>query len=397
MQEKLIIYLAAQDTSPPSWVLVNAEGMVTEAIMEGDPALLASLHHHREVIVLIPHEDVLLTKVAMPKMNRSRLQQALPYALEEQVIDEIDVLHFAAGDYQADNLLPVAVTSKEKMQRWINWLKEWHIKPDILTSVLFVLPLSERTWHIALRQDQAWVRISAYEGFIADRMNLPYLLSIALKEHMPPNSFHIHNYASTPIHSSFDTVLIQEDKLGEEDFFRHLSGILNQPFINLLQGTYATKRSRKWQQGMLWKGMVVLLSIGLSVLFLYPTISYFILHHRVNLIEEEITAIYKRHFPHSTSLVAPKQRMEERMRKLSSNAGQNRALILMSEVGKALSPAIKLKRLDYQNNQLTLTLTAGSSEVLSVFTEQLQKQGLMVQQQNANLAGGVVSATLQVE
>ena len=65
--------------------------------MKGDAAALAEAALDRINIVIVPSEDVLVTTVTLPKMNRSRLLQAIPYALEEQVIEDVDTMHFAAG------------------------------------------------------------------------------------------------------------------------------------------------------------------------------------------------------------------------------------------------------------------------------------------------------------
>jgi general secretion pathway protein L len=171
------------------------------------------------------------------------------------------------------------------------------------------------------------------------------------------------------------------------------------PAINLLQGKYAVKKAKFPQSDKMWKLMAAVAVAWVLLLFLYPAFSYFILRQRVSSIESQITQIYKRHFPQASSVVMPKARMEEKLRKFSAQAGESRFLLLLGYVGKGMleTPSIKLKRLDFQNGQLTMELTATSSEDFSAFSDFLTRQGLNVKQRNANLVGERVNAILEIE
>ena len=47
--------------------------------------------------VLVPGTDVLLAEPDLPLKPGVKLQQLVPYALEEHLADDIDDLHFALG------------------------------------------------------------------------------------------------------------------------------------------------------------------------------------------------------------------------------------------------------------------------------------------------------------
>lgn len=68
------------------------------------------------VIVLIPSVDVLLTTVLLPKISHSRLIQAIPYALEETLLEDVEQLHFAVGDYPIHGAWPVAIMARKKFK-----------------------------------------------------------------------------------------------------------------------------------------------------------------------------------------------------------------------------------------------------------------------------------------
>src|SRR3990167_2701534 len=129
-KEKLIIYLQAANDLPPPFVVVMEDQVVEISQLPDTSQNLSMLAENKEVLVLVPAEDIVLTQVQLPKMNRSRLLKALPFALEDQLIAEIDTLHFATGAYQAEGHLPVAIVSHQKMKSWLAQLQILNIKPD---------------------------------------------------------------------------------------------------------------------------------------------------------------------------------------------------------------------------------------------------------------------------
>ena len=53
-------------------------------------------------IILVPSNDCLVTTVALPTRQRRQQLKAIPFALEEQLADNIDDMHFAIGDRRED-------------------------------------------------------------------------------------------------------------------------------------------------------------------------------------------------------------------------------------------------------------------------------------------------------
>ena len=391
MQEKLVVYIHAHALDRPSWAVVGVDGSVRQSALHDGAEGLAQIAADKEVVVVVPAEDVLLTTCRLPKMNRSRLQQALPYAFEEQLIGDIETLHFAIGDYQPNIDFGVAIVSHEKMHQWISLLQTWQLKASAIIPLTYALPLSENTWH-ALIEEMAVIRTSASLGVACDRNNFSTLLNLALASSVQkPAQIIVKNYSSE--------AMPETESVPAEDFIIDVArSIMTTSYINLLQGKYAVKKTRLPQLDNVERKVVNLAKIVLLLLFLYPLGSLFILNNRVKAIDDKIVAIYKYHFPQSSSVTAPKARMQEKLNKLEAQISENRFLLLLGYLGKGMTetPSIKLKRLDFQNNQITLALTA-SSEDFTSFTDFLTARGLKVKQQNATITGERMSATLQVE
>jgi general secretion pathway protein L len=83
---------------------------------------------------LVPAMDVLLTSVHIPARSSTKIRNALPFALEEDLAEDIENLHFAVGERQENNSLPVAVVSNEKMTGWLTTLNDAGIEPVIVAA-----------------------------------------------------------------------------------------------------------------------------------------------------------------------------------------------------------------------------------------------------------------------
>ena len=69
----------------------------------------------------MPGTDVLLAEPEVPVKAGAKLAQVVPYALEEQLAEDIENLHFAVGKRAQDSLTtPVAVVPRTLMENWIS-------------------------------------------------------------------------------------------------------------------------------------------------------------------------------------------------------------------------------------------------------------------------------------
>lgn len=393
--QKLVIYLPA-DLGHPECVLVGDSSHIQQVSADA----LANVAESSQVIVIVPSEEILLTSVKLPKMNRSRIAEALPYALEEQIIHDVETMHFVPGEMQADGSLPVAIVAREKMQAWLDKLKSLNVQPDILMPSIFALPLEDDTWTIVLH-DMALVRMHAFQGFSCDITNLNEILSIALSStSIIPAGIHVYNHRQ---HAAvLNTVVNAREEMRDErqfiaDLAKHASAL---PAINLLQGMYKAKKTRFPEMKKIWKVTGMLTAAWLVLLFLYPVISLFILNLRLNGMNAGIEEIYKRYFPQATNMTAPKLRMEGKLQGYTAYANEGKWLMLIATLGKGMTETrgINLNRLDLQQDKLTLQLSATSADDFAKLTDYLTQQGLSVKQQSVNLAAeSRVNAVITVE
>src|SRR5258708_6777204 len=75
------------------------------AVREGSQRGLEGLAPAEDIIVWTPAAETLLLRARLPTRSSAKIVQALPYALEEQVIEPPDSLHFPFA-HEADGSLP---------------------------------------------------------------------------------------------------------------------------------------------------------------------------------------------------------------------------------------------------------------------------------------------------
>jgi general secretion pathway protein L len=402
MQHTLIVFLNNHQKDQPSWCVVDDLGVVSQCVVQGNQNELALLAVNKTVIVVIPSIDVVLEKINLPKMNENRFLQAIPFALEDQLFGEPESLHFAASGNTKDVARVVAIIAHEKMQSWLQLLKSWSLDPDQLVPSIFTVPYSQETWSIILLDD-CLVRMSALDGFACDSINLFNLLELSIHaSQTKPIHCHVVNTKSESLlKQKQPTNFVIHEQMASLDNVLAMSAqqVTAFPGINLLQGRYSKKRYSFLQTSKVTKMTAYLAAAWIVLLFLYPLGSYLILKQHAIALENEIAQIYKKNFPQASRMIAPKLRMQEKLDKQNNEDKENQPFLYFGLIGKGLGVAshVELKRLDYQNKQVTLELIADTSSDFSEFTDYLTQQGLTVRQQNANLAGSRINATLLIE
>ncbi len=392
MTDRLVIYLSANEVSQCLW-------LANDTLHVGETEYLQEAARDREVVVFVPARDVLLLSAELPKMNRTRMMQALPFALEEQLIADVEDLHFALQDPVANGRTSVAVVAIAKMHEWMGQLKEWGVHPNVMMSAVFALPWGSQSWSVAVTRDAITVRDDLYHGFGSELDTIEFMLQALLSETKTlPESIKLLNFTSEVISFAFSVpieevpVASEKDLLSYSSVNKHISG------VNLLQGGFAVKSNKRLELHFGWK-LVSLLAVTIAiVLFIKPIVSNIILSSELRSVNNQIARIYKRHFPQSVSIVAPKQRMQEKLQQLAANTSDSQVLLQLGIIGKALerNDHIRITRYDYQNGDASIDLNATDSDSFTQFTDFLTDRGLTVKQQNANLIGGRINASIQI-
>src|SRR5579864_8600526 len=141
MADWLLLRLPRSPDQPATWIIADPRGNPTSQPQAGPLSMAAPRASGRRICVLVPGSDVLLTEPDVPLKAGTKLQQVVPYALEEQLADDIDDLHFAIGKRAADSSrTPVAVVRRSLMDEWLGTLKSGGLNPESMYADSDLLP-----------------------------------------------------------------------------------------------------------------------------------------------------------------------------------------------------------------------------------------------------------------
>lgn len=171
-----MLILRLQTPEDTEFAYAKWEGHASSAEwQQGSWAQVSKINGNQPVILLIPTADVLLTRTLLVTSNNRQLKQALPYALEESLVGEVEDQHFV---WQADHdgMLAVAVIDRDRLKAWMQMLKQQKLRTKAILPDIFALPWVDSMPTVWQKEGQAWVRTGAYSGFSCPALSLPLLV-----------------------------------------------------------------------------------------------------------------------------------------------------------------------------------------------------------------------------
>ena len=313
-----------------------------------------------------------LTRAQLPGRNRATWLKAVPYALEEQLADDVEELHFALG--RGGPQPTVATVAREDLEEWLAICNAAAIQPVAVVPEPLLLPLEEGRWSILATGQGAVVRTDSEAGFACELSTLPLLLELALAEAGenpppgltvwgelpadPPQGLEIHHHPLPPD----PLALLGDYQPGQT--------------LNLLQGPYSRQAQLgKWLRP--WRVAAVLGALWLTLGLVFQLAEYIQLSRERTRLEAEITQVFRQALP-DTRVVNPRVQMEQRLRTLARGESGSAAgfLELLYRGGQTLIAFedIALKGLRYRNDRLDLDLEGGSLETFDRLKQSLGQQ-----------------------
>ncbi|MCP3668348.1 MAG: hypothetical protein GY696_38665, partial [Gammaproteobacteria bacterium] len=102
----------------------------------------------KAIVVLVPSKDCLVTSITMPTQQRRQQLKAVPFAIEEQLAENIEDVHFAIGKRDSEQKLPVVAVSRKNMTLWLEVLKDAGITPSAMLPLSALLEAPKDAWSI---------------------------------------------------------------------------------------------------------------------------------------------------------------------------------------------------------------------------------------------------------
>ncbi len=412
MSEYVVIRLAAEDQAV-EWVLVDSNGTRRSGVSSGNLEQAAIEVRDHAVIALVPAEDVLLTSVHIPARSAAKIRTALPFALEENLADDVEDLHFAIGDRQDNNRLPVAVVAREKMSGWLDRLNEVGIVPVMLAAENHGLAKIPGTLSVLVDDKTTMFNDGADAEFSMQDVKPSDVLVIAgqlgeTQDEDGENSGHLVVFCTSEQDQnlSHDWIALRHE-LHSVDVNVLPDGVLPKLAvtvaaghgINLLQGSYG----KKTEYGTLirpWK-IAALLLLGLTVVGMaMKSVGYYQLLQDEATLRAQFNAEYRLLRPDDTrEIIDPVATVESLLRGAGTSAAPQVFLPSLRELGAALdaNSGAAIEAISYRAGVVDLQLTAPDVATLDKIQKAVSASGrFQASIQSTNQVADKINGRIQI-
>src|ERR1700676_4622126 len=128
MPQTLLLRLPPAGQEETEWLTLDENG-APPTRQRGSLTLAAAVWRSGKIVVLAPAAQILLAEPELPPGSGAKLARAVPFALEEQLTEDVDQLSFAIGRRRPNGGTPVAAVSRAVLQGWISDLNAAGLQP----------------------------------------------------------------------------------------------------------------------------------------------------------------------------------------------------------------------------------------------------------------------------
>ena len=408
MADWLLLRLPRTAAQPATWLVVDPRGNPVGAPQSGPLSLAAPRTAGRRICVLVPGNDVLLTEPEVPAKSGTKVAQVVPYALEEQLAEDIDDLHFAIGRRAPDSSrTPVAVVARALLDEWLTLLKSSGIEPEAMYADSDLLPVNPGQSVALLEEDVVVVRPPGGSPVTLPADALDEALEIAqsapdeggagrgLILYTGPAEWHQHSARVEALRERFDGIKIQLLSGGPLALFAQQ--LPQGAPINLLQGTYAptTSRTVGWPA---WRVAVLLLAalVGLHVAGKAAELG--VLKRNERKLDSSITDVFHSAMPGEQSTNDPRRRMEKRLADVQARSSAGGLLAALEALAQAhgSAPTSQLQALSFHDGILELQILAPDASTLDRITQTLKSNGWLATLTSGNVVSSGYQGRVQI-
>lgn len=392
------------DLTRVSWI--DAAGVIGDGSWEEAAAACRG-----RVQLAVPGEWVNLLTTEIPSRSRAQLLQAIPFALEEQLAEDVDQLHFALGSSDTGSH-PVAVIAHRRMEEMLALAHQVGLRPQRLLPEPLLLPWEATAWGVLVEGSRVTLRSGREQGMSLQREAFPFALSLALEEQAehPPEALRV--VAPTQDDDSSLDDPAQRDlgvpeppiELIEQEPLAVMAATLSRGAagsINLLQGRYSAS-DKLMGQWRLWRAAAAVAMLWIAAQFASGFVELNATKQESRRLFEYSIEVVKETFPEITRVPNPRVQMESKIKALREGgqvASSGGVLMALQHSGAVLAKAkeIELSNLSYRGNRLELVVSANDLQSLDRLKRDLDAiDSIEAELQSASSEGSRVQGRLRI-
>lgn len=331
--------------------------------------------------LILPVEAVTCCAVRLPTQKGRWLRQALPFAVEELLAEEVESYHLALGGALADGCHRVFAVRRSWLAGWLELAGKLGPAPASIQVDADLLP-EQGTQLLWL--DQRWLlggEGSTRLGF--EEQDWEHLQGVC----PAPRTGH-----APSEHRTLEGV---DDWLEDSDPHGWLAA---QKGSDLAQAEFTLKEERQhWSR---WKPLLGLVGLWLVLQWGFNLVQAWQLERQGDTYADANEALYRELFPQDTKLINLRAQFDQHLAE-ASTPGQGRLLALLGQAAQALiaeGAQVRVQQLDFSEvrGDLALQVQAPGFDALERLRERLIGSGLSVQMGSASRDQSGVSARLVI-
>lgn len=401
LNKELLIYFHDNQADKISWV-IRENGITVSQPKQGSLADLPATNTSYDIVVYVPTENINTLNVTLPVMPAAQRPQAALYALEEQLVEDVQNLHAVVWEQHQDHLYGVAIIQKSLLQNWLDKLRSVNIVPSKMYADVITIPAEDNEWAIVSHEELLYVKIDKNSGFAIESDFVQTILQEMIATlKMPPKQIRIydkHDKILSLLFNDFNIPIVttlENEQIDSRYFWVNFNDSLVN--CNLLQGEMLPQESLYEKYNYL-RMPLILSAILVVLIFLTNVTKWFYLNHEENILQKQIASIYMQIFPEATSVINPRARIEQLIAKSSEEQKGTDFFNLLGTVGQVVRnmPLIKLQTISYNGNQLIIDVKVENANALKQFNDQLSKYPINIKQGETLSTGTTITSKFYV-
>ncbi|GEM_PF-3662417 len=382
LKEKILLLYHPTNDTLHRWFVEGEEkaGSLSDASSDSE-----------EVVLLLSGLDVVLTSVELPATNKTKQLKALPYALEESLLESPEAYHFCVEPGAKKNEFAVAYIAKKRFADILSACQQARLTVSAVFPSVLSVPITSPAWGLYVYDDTVLIRTSNDYGVTSSLESASFLIDSMCETQDP--AIDVYNYSQKAFELNHPE-LRYHDCHGDDLM---ATFTVESPRFNLMQGEFSVK-SKNSRSILFWSVSVTTL-VACVVLQLGSLLNQATELSSVNQrLEDKIGVIYKQHFPEARSVVAPTYRLNQKLSALEVNESQSGFYVLLAAVGQIFSHQenIHIQRLHFESDHLVVGIVASDFNEVIELKKRLNESDLKVEQSNVVKAGSNVTTTLTI-
>ena len=342
----------------------------------------------------LPADSVRTLPLSVAPEELKHLQKALPFMLEEALLEDVAKLHFASAPLDND-LQAVAVVRRQTMDQWMSTLPE-ALKEMPWVSEALCLPWSAGYCTLVFEADHVLVRWGEASGTRIERSLLPVLLDSLPLAHVSIVAYggdEAAIKASIPesLHSGLQ---MRQGGLSEALLLANTE----KPGPDLRQGDFAPRLpfARWWR---LWQSVLIVLAVAVVLKSGVSVVDYVSLKKEDLRLREAIQQSYRRVNPKGAVVDVEKQ-LNRQLAELGAAGAQSAFTPVLIELLSAMTEVgeIELTSVNYTGGkEMRVNFSAPSFQAVERVRMALEARAFSAELENSNARKEGVVARLRVE